>query len=473
MIDGDLRMAIDRANVQGLILRGYNYPFSRHLLLHFPDAKAGKSFLAWARPRITNGAEWAKGVKPAPLLNLGLTFEGLKAIGLAGLLRGIDANLVVDPDPTWPQRNPFPEEFVNPPSPGSIGDLEEPDDPKHWWNQKFDGAMIHASLHVYTRSSEAALDAIVDEARKQAAASGVVELVSNPDGSPLGGAVVSGGKVHFGYVDGVGQPDVDWETIPATPGKVDLRHFLLGYDLPEIPSSPRQGLTGDLFRDGTYMGFRWLSQDVPEFEAYLDRNAALVAPGRPIEEGRELLAAKLVGRWRDGTPLVLSPDRPDPTLVGRAFAYATDADGARCPFSAHIRASNPRDQPLNPVVQLGVPRLLRRGSSYGPEWVPGKNDKADRGLIGLFLCASLDRQFLQILRWMNANTFSPVFDGETQGRQDPLFGTESMRRSPTFRIPGPGGGVEVPLPRPFVHSRGTAYFLLPALRTLDRFLGAS
>jgi hypothetical protein len=105
--------------------------------------------------------------------------------------------------------------------------------------------------------------------------------------------------------------------------------------------------------------------------------------------------------------------------------------------------------------------------------MPGQNDTADRGLIGLFLCASLDRQFLQILRWMNANTFSPVFDGELLGRQDPLFGSDSMRRSPTFRVPIPGGSVEVPLPRPFVRSRGTVYLLLPSLSTLDRFIHQS
>ena len=381
-------MAIDRENVQGLILRGYNYPYSRHILCRFPDGKAGRSFLAWARPLITHGSVWPTGVKPEPLLNVGLTFEGLKAIGLAAILASTDSNLVVDPAPSWPRRNPFPEEFVNPPSPRSLGDLQPPDDPTNWWNGRFSSEAIHASLHLYTQS-EATLDAIVAEARSKAVASGVVELVSNADGTPLGGKTVSGGKVHFGYVDGVGQPDVDWAATPATPGKVDLRHFLLGYAMAEIPSSPNQTLTGDLFRDGCYMGFRWLSQDVPGFERYLDANADLVAAGRPREEGRELLAAKLMGRWRDGTPLALSPDRPDPTLTGRDFSFAADTDGTRCPFSAHIRVANPRDQPLSPLVTTGVPRLLRRGSSYGPEWVPGRNDAADRGLIGLFLCAAL------------------------------------------------------------------------------------
>ena len=465
-------MAIARENVQGLILRGYNYPYSRHLLFGFPDREAGRSFLGWARPKIAHAGTWPKGTKPEPLLNVGLTFEGLKAIGLAAILAKIDPNLVVDPAPTWPRRNPFPDEFVSPPSPRSLGDLQPPDDPASWWNGRFRSEAIHASLHLYTQS-QASLDAIVAEARSQAVASGVVELVPNEDGTPLGGKAVSDNKVHFGYVDGVGQPDVDWAEMPAKPGKVDLRHFLLGYAAPEIPSSPNQALTGDLFRDGSYVGFRWLSQDVPGFEKYLDDNARLVAAGGPLEAARELLAAKLMGRWRDGTPLVVSPeqpDHPDRSLIYKNFSYAADSAGMRCPFSAHIRVSNPRDQALNPIVTPPAPRLLRRGSSYGPEWVPGENDKIDRGLIGLFFCASLDRQFLQILRWMNANTFSPVFDGETLGRQDPIFGSDSMRRSPTFRIPMPGGEVEVPLPRPFVRSRGTAHLLMPSLSTIDQLL---
>jgi hypothetical protein len=166
-------MAIDRENVQGLIPRGYNYPYSRHFFFRFPDGKTGRSLLAWARPRITHGATWPTGVKPEPLLNVGLTFEGMKAIGLAAILAGIDSNLVVDPAPVWPRRNPFPAEVVNPPSARSLGDLPPLDDPSSWWNGRFQTEEIHASLHVYTQS-EAALDATVVQVRSQAAASDCV-----------------------------------------------------------------------------------------------------------------------------------------------------------------------------------------------------------------------------------------------------------------------------------------------------------
>lgn len=470
-------MVVDRENVQGLILRGYNYPFSRHLLFKFPDAASGRSFLSWVRPQVTHGATWPEGVKPEPLVNLGLTFAGLVTVALGDLLAGVDANLVVTKHNVYPVRNPFPPEFIDSPDPGSLGDLGAEDGPASWWNGRFATEEIHASVHLYTQS-EAAMDAAVAGARGAALAAGVVELVPNHDGTPLGGAALTNGRVHFGYVDGVGQPDVDWDAIPSARGKVDLRHFLLGYNsasIPpsaSIPSSPRWDDTHDLFRDCCYMGLRWLSQDVPGFERYLDDNAPRIAPNRPAAEAREWLAAKLVGRWRDGTPLALSPEHRDPALAERNdFSYSADVLGTRCPFSAHIRVANPRDQPLGPPADSGdVPRLLRRGSSYGPEWVEGQNDAEERGLIGLFLCASLDRQFLQILRWMNTNDFSRVFDHEVPGRQDPLFGSDAMTRSKTFRIPDPGGDIEVPLPRPFVKSRGTAYLLLPSLSTLDKLI---
>src|SRR4029077_14474482 len=93
-------MVINHENVQGLILRGYNYPYSRHLLFHFPGGEAGQTFLAWARPLIPHGGAWPSGVKPQPLLNVGLTFEGLKALGLASIVASINPNLVTGPAPS-------------------------------------------------------------------------------------------------------------------------------------------------------------------------------------------------------------------------------------------------------------------------------------------------------------------------------------------------------------------------------------
>ena len=156
------------------------------------------------------------------------------------------------------------------------------------------------------------------------------------------------------------------------------------------------------------------------------------------------------------------------------FSYQPhDAKGLRCPFSAHIRVTNPRDQPLNPIVDPDVPPLLRRSLSYGPEWVPGTNDDADRGLLGLFLCSSIERQFQQINRWMNSNDFSPAFEGTIPTPVDPLSHGD---RTPGQHFPSPSS-------TPRVRSKssrsrcpdpscipGTAYFLLPGMTTLKQIM---
>jgi len=107
---------------------------------------------------------------------------------------------------------------------------------------------------------------------------------------------------------------------------------------------------------------------------------------------------------------------------------------------------------------------------YGSEWQQGINDDEERGLFGMFLCASLERQFQMIMRWMNVNDFSPRFGGVIPVSQDPLFGARGPgAKRPPFRIPIPGGVIEIPLPdKAFVRSRGTAYLLLPGLGTIRR-----
>jgi Dyp-type peroxidase family len=464
-------MPLDRSDVQGFILKGYGYPLIRILLLSFPDEARGKAFLRWLSPQITTACPWDRGAKPEPLLNLGLTYQGLRLIGLQALLQTIDPTLVLTESRF---DNPFPVEFREPPSASTLGDLSDQDKPQNWWNGKGNDAvypLLHAGLFVYAKT-ESVLDQTVANLLARARDLGVLQLVTGDDGLPLGGPVLSGHRVHFNFVDGVGQPDVDWDNATPAAGKVDRRHFLLGDPTDAVRSKPAPDRTGTLFRNSGYAAFRWLSQDVPAFEQFLAQNAAKLAPTISPEAARELLAAKLVGRWRSGAPLAVSPDRDDPSLADvNGFGYeAHDKDGLRCPFSAHIRVNNPRDQPLVPRVTDGVPPLIRRGASYGPEWVPGTQDNADRGLLGLFLCASLDRQFQQVMRWMNSNDFSPVFSGTIPTPVDPLSTAVGRIPDQHFLIPTASGPVSLPLTRSFVRSRGTAYFLLPGITTLNRML---
>ena len=166
---------------------------------------------------------------------------------------------------------------------------------------------------------------------------------------------------------------------------------------------------------------------------------------------------------------MLSPDRPAPELARRNdFGYAgQDPDGHRCPFSAHIRVVNPRDQQLDTVVEA-VPNVLRRGMPYGPVLESTEDDGRDRGIIGIFLCADIRRQVYTLTNWIKQNDFSPVYDPDRRA-QDPVVGNRGVAGTHAdFTIPAEGGGARVEGLPDFVHTKGTAFLLYPAKATLEK-----
>jgi len=210
------------------------------------------------------------------------------------------------------------------------------------------------------------------------------------------------------------------------------------------------------------MVWRKLHQDVALFRRTL-RDAA-----RLYESGdEEKLAAKVVGRWRDGTPLVTSPAAPDPDFKPDAreandFRYAeADPDGSRCPVGAHIRRSNPRDA-LGFEGRLSFRhRIIRRGMPYGPALPDGatEDDGQDRGLVFVCFNASISRQFEGVqIQWLNdGNIFHLGHDkdflmGDTAGT-----GKMTVEGNPPFFL-GPQ--------RSFVTTRGGEYLFVPGITAL-------
>src|SRR5258707_15363785 len=118
-----------------------------------------------------------------------------------------------------------------------------------------------------------------------------------------------------------------------------------------------------LGRNGTYVVFRKLHQRVAEFRRYLKSHSTNHAD-------EELLAAKMMGRWRSGAPLALCPFHDDPALGADAqrnndFLYeADDAVGYKTPLGCHIRRTNPRDAAVPGIPRIH--RMIRRGTAYGP-----------------------------------------------------------------------------------------------------------
>lgn len=176
------------------------------------------------------------------------------------------------------------------------------------------------------------------------------------------------GREPFGFKDGISNPAVEGSGLPGTtPRERPLKagEFVLGYldETGALPPLPQPDVLG---RNGTYLAFRKLHQRVAAFRQYLREQSSSA-------EEEELLAAKIVGRWRSGAPLALSPERDDPVLgadPGRNndFLYH-DADprGFQCPAGSHIRRANPRDAFKDELIGANrLHRMIRRGTSYGP-----------------------------------------------------------------------------------------------------------
>ena len=249
-------------------------------------------------------------------------------------------------------------------------------------------------------------------------------------------------KEHFGFADGVSQPFVDlgngilydpppgggtpapnrtWA--PVAPGEIFLSE-------PDGDGLAHISPVNSLLREGsTYVVFRKLEQRVPEFRAYLTRQ-------RPGDEEAQLkLAAEFVGRWPNGAPLVLAPDReigvgPRPKETINDFLYAADDPrGRRCPLGAHARRTNPRDTGGRDQVRRH--RILRRSISYGGPLLPpgSEGDGRKRGLLFIALNARLDLQFELIQdRWINAGEIL----GQAGLNRCPLTGANHERASDAF-----------------------------------------
>jgi deferrochelatase/peroxidase EfeB len=205
----------------------------------------------------------------------------------------------------------------------------------------------------------------------------------------------------------------------------------------------------------------------------LDRQAAATG----LE--RELIAAKLMGRWRNGTPLVLSPDSDEPVPGHQLneFDYAPgpghrafydDSAGGRCPIGAHIRRMNPRGSKV-----MGIPhsrRILRRSMPYGRSiHDPDAPREEERGLIGYFMCGDLEMQFEFIQRvWANQD----ISTSGIRGTREPLVGTQPEGGGRfTIQSSNGSGPVELrDLPN-LVATRGSLYTLLPGIGGLRHLAG--
>jgi len=250
---------------------------------------------------------------------------------------------------------------------------------------------------------------------------------------------------------------------PIKPGEL-----LLGYEDEQGAATPAP--PPEVFgKNGSFLVYRKLHQDVATFRRQL-RDAAAHYAG-----GEEMLAAKVVGRWRDGTPLDISPDRPDPAVVAdklrnNAFDYGADPAGLRCPIGAHVRRMNPRRSLPFDGKLVDRHRIMRRGITYGDKLPDGaEDDGQDRGVIFMCLQASLARgfEFVQS-QWANGgNAFRLGQD------QDVMLGPQDTQGTAKMTIPGTAGPFFLgPLSR-VVTMRGGEYYFTPGINGLHHLAQGS
>lgn len=464
--------------VQRVLLRGYpKLPWAHFLLLRVVRPAEARRFLSGLLGSGLLKFGWGERHDTETTCNVAFTRDGLEALGL-------DAETISGFSPE------FVEGMVAGSRPRKLGDSEA-SDPSGWlWGNAQNS--VHAVLMVYA-PTRAARDAAVDRERARFSESGLEEA-RGPSGEALGAThPLPDRREHFGFTDGISQPRFTDEphAIRSRAAKESDRlatgELLLGYpnEVGLLPRSPVlssaakaraivAGLDGDFGRNGSYLVFRTLDQDVDRFW-----RATKTALGRDDRDARVELAAKMVGRWPDGTPLVSVPKGAAPHADREDFDFAHDDPwGQSCPLGAHIRRANPRAtlarDPEMAVKKSKKHRILRRGRSYGDPFVahlsPEELIKAcddaggrpgPRGLHFMCYVADIANQFEFVQQtWLNG----PVFQG-LHGEVDPLAGNPAPTAG-LFTIPGhPIRSCVHALPR-FVNVRGGAYFFLPSRSAL-------
>ncbi len=290
------------------------------------------------------------------------------------------------------------------------------------------------------------------------------------------------GHEHFGWLDGVSQPGINGLTTPF-PGQrlLDPGLFAFGY-------GPTANPPLSWMKNGSFMVFRRLKQLVPEFDGYLESQA------QTLGTDSVLLGARLVGRWKSGAPIELTPSQDDTTMGpdpqrNNNFDFSDDRGERRCPFGAHIRKTNPRadfglpnNAGVDPQTTAVDPhRVMRAGIPFGPEVSVAEaangTTATDRGLMFVCYQTSIPNQFEFVqIKWANNTGFifgkkhpdgSPVVVGF-----DPIIGQNATPpRARTMDEPVsnyPAGNVRSTLnePNDFIIPTAAGYFFVPSIEAL-------
>lgn len=471
-------VSIELSDVQGLLVNEYHeMQHSCYVMLQVTDARQAKEFIRSVAGDITNVTAKTEN----NCLNIAFTALGLRALGLK------EENMQ-----TFVRE--FREGMVTPHRQRLLGDFDS-SDPANWaWGAPHNDE-VHLMLMIFG-VDKVATDTYAGNIKARYSASGLREVFS------IDSQVLPGNKEHFGFRDGISQPFIKGTGISGKESdNLNAGEFLLGYKCeynvyPDTPFifAPQGDLSllhddaagsgyKDMGRNGTFLVLRQLQEDVKGYWSFIN-DKTKNEDGSLNERESKKLAAKMMGRWPSGAPIVKYPDRdpieqypdqdPEKFINDNDFFYNdTDKHGMKCPFGAHIRRLNPRDSfeentKKDSILLSNRHRIIRRARLYGEPIVSSPTDFTPNGEVGmLFSCfnADISRQFEFIqYTWANYPKFKQLVNDP-----DPFIGVKENPAPGThqvFTIPSQPVNKYVTGMQRFVTVRGGAYFFFPSLTSI-------
>jgi Dyp-type peroxidase family len=443
----DLRnnIAVDLHDIQATVLRHRPEPyFGSHLFLHINDPRGGREFLRRLAPHVSSASDWWNAEDA--WIAVAISYQGLVALGV--------------PEDSLQS---FPEAFRE----GMAARAEklydyEANDPTNW-DRPFGSGQVHIQVSIISDTEEKWRRTMETARQHYQGFSGVTVLLIQDFGAQ------PGSFNSLGYKDSIGQPAIEGSGVDPLPGQgqpIKAGEFILGYPGESgVPlAMPQPEVLG---RNGTYVGLRKYQSRVGAFNRFLRENGQ-------TDEERELLAAKLVGRWRSGAPLTLAPTKDDAKLGedpqrSNDFTYAGDPQGKRVPLGCHMRRMNPRDTEMPVLTDVNIHRIIRRSTTYGAPYdrnaMSEHDDEVERGIYFLFISAKAMNtlEFLQ-QEWINDGNFMNL-----GSERDPIVGLQE--EGAPFTIPKAPVRHRIHGIETFNVLRGGEYLFMPSLSALNWLAG--
>jgi Dyp-type peroxidase family len=537
--DASCEPLVNLANIQGNIVAGFNKDFQMLLFLEITDSEAFRDWLRELVPWVATSREVLifnrlyKEIRgkqgescslTATWLNVAFSYKALKQLAPVEEMRQFK-------DEAFRAGLCKRSSALGDPSKG-------PGSPETWM---IGGPGNEADvLLIFAADREADLNAEVDRIERS-----ILRVGSGGKGGAGArilckerGAVLPPplkGHEHFGFLDGISQPGLrgrisenphDVLTLRQNPRSRDQGkpgqdlvwpgEFIFGYPGQDPLDATKEGsdslcpsghrVAPEWARDGSYLVFRRLNQDVARFRSFLS------TASQELDISVDLLAAKVVGRFQSGAPIMRTQveDPPlggddcanndfefsksdDPPENGRQLAGGAcqckvllpepepDDEGVVCPYAAHIRKVYPRNDRGRFPGQAGEStnqkhRLIRRGIPFGPPYPvdseSGSVNAVERGLLFLAYQTSIVEQFEYIQKTFASTVEMDTTTGEVLAGYDPIIGQDKAGKRP-FVVPRMEEGRvkrrTVNAGRPWTLPTGGGYFFAPSIKALKKF----